>query len=464
MFTALKRRKIVQFLRQTDYDRLLRHGEQRLIKAFQRAARQVPAYRQILSQNHVPVSAIQRPEHFQAHVPVIDKKIFSAYPLADLCCGGRLDKVAAVMSSSGFSGSFSYSLSTQSDAELTADVVDALLDARFDAFNRKTLFISCLGMGVKVPTRLPLAEVGQRADIALAVIEKLQLYYEQIIIIGNTYFLKKLIEDGRDRGLDWPRLRVHVIMGEDWFPESYRDYLSSLLGISMDHPHTSSVMSTMGISELGISLFQEDEDLVRIRRMAVKNEQFSRALFGRNLPFTPLIFYYNPLQVYVEEVEGELVFSNLSPDAILPLMRYAPHDLGGCISRARLKNVLHDFGVSELMPSWPLPLVWVGGRAGKTLDVDGQNVTPEQIKALLYSHPALAQVTTGYFHLSGKRRKLVIEIQLKPGIDPDVTLHKTAQSVFSGLTPRKPEITIYPYIEFPYGIELNYEGKFRYVG
>jgi hypothetical protein len=87
--------------------KLCREAEAGLLAAFRRAARDVPAYGQILAAAGVAPQMITTVEQFCDRVPILDKRsIFEGHRLRDLCVGGTLRDVGLFYTSSGHSGVF----------------------------------------------------------------------------------------------------------------------------------------------------------------------------------------------------------------------------------------------------------------------------------------------------------------------------------------------------------------------
>ena len=155
-------------------------------------------------------------------------------------------------------------------------------------------------MGVSIPTSLPGINLSVRSDKVLALLRALKPYYEQFVVISDVYFLKKLLEDGRSAGMRWSRWPVQFAMGGEWFPESYRQYLASLVEVDLDRPHPRTrIMSSMGAAELGFNVCFETHDTVRLRRLADSDERVRQALFG-SIDTVPMIGHYDPRRWFIE--------------------------------------------------------------------------------------------------------------------------------------------------------------------
>lgn len=458
-----KRRRILNLLTTSDPAVIEQWGARQLLPAFYRATR-MPAYAQLLKEKGIDHRRIKTIAEFQKKIPIFTKHDFfgGRFNVKEICVDGNLSGMKLALSSSGFSGVYSYGINTHYNQKHIAFSIDTALEYVFKISKRKTFLVNCLPMGVKVPTELQIAETSVRSDMARAIIKKFSSHFDQILIVSDPHFLKKLVEDGLEEGMDWKKMNVSLILGEDWFSENFRRYLAQLLGIDFNHPEKGLIGSTMGVAELDFNLFHETITTVRIRQEMQNNPQLTEKLLGKKMTIAPILFHYYPHRMYLETTpQNELVFSMLSPHFLIPLIRYNSHDQGYIIPYQKLADTLKGIGRNDLIPDIKLPIVAVAGREGRWLNLNGKIVTPEEIKEGLYSDFEVAAITTGYFKMKQKDNKGIIEIQLKKGVSPTSQLqHKITKATLKYVDCDL-EILIYPYQTFPYGMELDYERKFQ---
>jgi phenylacetate-CoA ligase len=464
-----ERQKAIKILTTTDPEKIVSYGEKLLIKAFHRAARRVPAYKDLLKKKGIDPSRVTDVETFKKLLPIITKEdIFPNYEIEDLCIDGRLDSMKNPMSSSGFSGLFSFGINTGENLLNAEKSIDTALDYTFHISRKKTFMINCVPMGVKIPTSLPVADCSVRSDMALAIYKKFAPKFEQTIFVSDPHFLKKLAEDGLDQGIDWKKENVHLISGEDWFSESFRNYLGSILGTDWSNTKRGFVGATMGIAELDLNLFHESPHTIQIRRAAQEDKNLRYALFGNEVEVCPILFHYYPHRIFLEALgeenePSELVFSMLSESLLIPLMRYNSKDMGMIFSYDKIKGILSQSGFGHLCPELKLPIVAVGGRKGRCVTTDGISIYPEEVKQGLYCDFGVAAATTGYFRLRKDLNKILIEIQLRENINKTSELESSFQKAIAHYVRADFEIRLYPYRQFPYGIGVDYERKFKHV-
>lgn len=471
LIEGYKRRKIIQLLKTADPAAIERMGTKALIPAFRRAATRMPAYRKILKENNIDWRQITDEKTFSARVPVLDKQsVFGRFEdIEELCVDGTLKDMKLAMTSSGFSGVFSYGINTEYNQRTVAKSIDIALDYVFDTSNKKTFVVNCLPMGVKVSTSLRLSENSVREDMAIAIIKKFSPKFDQTVIVADPNYLKKLAEDANKKNLiDWEKFKISFISGEDWFSESFRSYLGHLIGIDPDHPKDRLIGTTMGVAELDLNLFHESKYTVQIRRRIQENKELRHELFGNDCTVAPILFHYYPHRVYLEALpensnDKELVFSMLSSHMLVPLMRYNSKDRGWIFKYRQLEAILAKYGYQNLTPDIKLPCVAVGGRKDRYLLVDGRPpVYPEEIKQGLYEDFDAAAKTTGYFFLNpsdGSR----LEIQLKDGIFVSEDLKRRFENCCFRYTKTTLPIILYAYRDFPHGMVVDYERKFKHI-
>ena len=465
LYENWKRQKIIRLLTTANPLTIEQYGANLLLPAFRRAAKKMPAYTERLKQKGINPRAIKTLEDFKNRVPIFGKKDFFVNTAIDkLCINGDLSSMKLTLSSSGYSGTYSFGINTEYNQKNIAFSIDTALEYVFKISKKKTFLVNCLPMGVKVPTTLQISETSVRADMALAMIKKFSPHFEQVLIVSDPHFLKKLVEEGIEEGVNWKKMNVNLILGEDWFSESFRMYLADLLGHDFNYPEKGIIGATLGIAELDLNLFHETIDTIRIRQAAQNDPKLRQKLFGPDVKISPIIFHYYPHRMYLEAGDNnELIFSMLSSHFLIPLIRYNSQDQGRIFSYNTIKALLKDAGYAQLIPELKLPLVAVSGRKDRCLALAGKNVSPEEIKEGLYSDFEVSSLTTGYFMLTNKENKGKLEIQLKKGICQTQAIKTKFEKAALKFTDVYLEVILYPYQDFPYGMEVDYERKFKNI-
>lgn len=465
-----ERRDIIAALRSTAPEELFQAAADGALAAYGRAVASVPAYRRIVAaHNDGRVPAVASIEDFRRVVPLLDKhNTFGHFDISSLCLDGTLEGVRSIMTSSGHSGVFSFGVNTSENLQRSARSIDTGLQYLFGVDERTTLLINALPMGVKVSTRATvLAETSVRDDMVYALVKKFGPEFDQIVLVAEGSFAKKIIEDGAEfHGIDWRKHRVHVVTGEEGIAENYRAYIERLLGIDdPGHPDSALVVSSMGVAELDLNIFHETRDTIAMRRAAHRDPVLREALFGSGSRICPMFFIYYPHRTLVEELPvddgAELVISMLSEEMKIPLLRYRSGDFGRVHSHEVVRVVAARAGLPA--PDWKLPFVWVSGR-GKVLRTPGGELSPEAVKEAIYADAIVADSVTGNFRISGDAEGGPrVDLQLRRERPEPVAGVDRLGGALAQYSSVRPRIQFLRYGEFPWAMEVDYERKFRYL-
>lgn len=457
-----------------DVDRssLVSRSQQRAVEQFRRTAATVPFYKRLLAKRGIRPAQITDIEAFQAAVPIIGKRdVFASHPLADLLVDRSLDSVETLISSSGLTAqSFSLGMINRKGTRSMVRSTDRLLDILFQTRQKTTFVINTCAMGVTIPTALPGINLSVRSDKALALLRALRPYYQQFVVVSDVYFLKKLLEDGRSAGMRWSRWPVQFVMGGEWFPESYRQYLAALLHVDLgrrDPPIR--ILGSMGAAELGFNLCFETHDTVRLRQLAASDASLRQALFGP-VDTVPMIGHYDPRRWFIELTPteelgpdgGAFAFTSVDLDAAMPLVRYRTGDCGYILPYSRVSRILRSLKYDAYIPRVTYPLLAVAGRTDQSVTVAGKTIRMEFLRAVLYSNRTLASMTTGQFQVTVQRGRLHLRIQLQAAIEPG--RRATIQAQFSALFNRHVPAVVraVPYFDFRDALSVDYERKFHH--
>jgi phenylacetate-CoA ligase len=294
-------------------------------------------------------------------------------------------------------------------------------------------------------------------------------YYEQVIIVGQPLFVKKLIEEGCEQGMDWARMRATLVTGGEGFVESWRTYMSGLLGIAdPDNPTTHYVASTMGAGELGLNLFHEVPETIRIIRRAYRDPSLRAALFGEGVTHTPHFFVYYPMRSFIEELPaegwpaGELAVSHTALDLPLPLIRYRTGDLVRLIPHRRLEEILGAHAPDLPPPGLKLPCAAVFGRRD-ALEVSGQRVTVELLKEALFLDAQVAVAVTGFFRAVPQNRGIHLDVQLREGARPGTEIEDRLATALRATLPAGIGRSVRFFATRDYPQPTTHERKHHYI-
>lgn len=465
----LSRRFIRSQLAKTSPERLLKIGEGRLLRCFRRAVKNSPAYKHLLAEVGVDPARIQSPADFVERCPVLDKaNTFKRFPIRELLATDVSPAdLASVLTSSGHGGGgFALGLSTRAQFKTTPKLIDLGLDIAFDIDQRRTLLINCLPMGVTFHSEaVCVANVSVREDMACAIVLQAGDLFDQIVLCGDPLFLKRLCDYSESIGVDWARYRLNVIVGEETFAETFREYLAKVLHVALDHQDSGLIGSSMGVGELGLNLFNETRETVALRRACISDSSLLPRLTGRGVDDAPVptFLVFNPLRTYVEVINadaygvGDLLVTVLDDRIPVPLMRYCTGDRIQILDRSLLLDLAKarpDLKVP------PLPVIALHGRAKDQLPGGGH---VDMFKEALYRQPATARYLSGAHRITREAEGIRWEVQVIR--DHSVDLDTLADRLQSDLAPRlgvRLNTRCLAYDAFPYGKTLDYERKFAY--
>lgn len=470
---SLERRLIRQMLRRAQPEALLRKGRKWLLPAFRRAAARSPAYRTLLAEAGVDPASIRTVEDFVARCPILEKtNTFRRFGIGELLCADvGPDELASIITSSGHGGNgFAFGISSWKQLRGAARLIDIGLDMAFEVGKRRTLLVNCLPMGVTFQSNLVcVANVSVREDMACAIVDRAGPLFEQIVLCGDPLFLKKLCDHSQDIGLDWKRFLIHVIVGEETFPETFRDYLAGVLGNDPDDPASGLIGSSMGVGELGLNLFNETRETVALRRACIRNPELLENLTGMEgaVSPAPTFMVFNPLRTFVEVINqdghgiGDLVVTVMDEQAPIPLMRYATGDRMQLLAGDRIAAVAGQLPPGVALPT--APVVALHGRDKDRLPGGGH---VDRFKEALYRQPEIARHLSGAHRIGVESGGIRWEVQARRGATENLVY--LAERLHAQLMPALPgrslSVVVLGYDAFPYGRTIDYECKFGYWG
>lgn len=413
--------KLLKFLRTKKEDFWIKQGEKMALSTFHLAAKQVPAYKDFLQKNGVRAEAIKTIEDFK-QLPIIDKENYiSQYSLDELCWEGKIGGGSIISTSSGTTGEPYFWPRYNKQEEVTALLHSLIFRSYFDSDNKSTLYVVCFYLGSHIAGMITANAIKRvldlegkgalitpglnKKDITNALL-KLGPNFEQVVLVGYPPFLKDVVMEGKDRGIDWERLNVKFIFSAESFPESWRKYLHSLIGKKGNDLIS---INIYGSADLG---FMANETPFTIRlRSTVKLEEILGLQSENNL--TPAIFQYHPWSKYFEGVNNELI---CTADSGKPLIRYNIKDAGSVVNLEDLKNNLLNRGLLT-KKDWQLPLVLLFGRSNHSITFYGLNIYPEHIREALTKEDVISLLSGKFFmktiYNNRQNQQFEIHVELK---------------------------------------------------
>ena len=463
----LLRKGLLAYARRIDPDRMLERSRRGAAQVVAHTALHSSAYRQLLKEHGVELSTLGQGTEL-ASMPVLTKaNTFERFSLAELARPVSTRDLADVLTSSGRGGpSFGFRLTTRRRHEGSWFDIDLGLQDVFRVDEQPTLLVNCLPMGVVFRSRaVTVANVSVREDMACSILRDVGPRFAQTLLCTDPLFVRRLLAEGERQGIDWRALNTSVIVGEEVLVEAQRDYIAARMGMDpQGEPHRL-VGSSFGVGELGLNLLFETRETIRMRRtLRAGHDAGPTPAMGSTDGAAPALFCYNPLRCHVEVLHpdadgyGELCFTLLDRQAVIPLPRYATGDLGRLLHREVVAALAAQAGTSA---PW-LPVVAVRGRI-KDRPVGLPSV--ESVKELLYQDAQIADQLSGAFRIeAGPMGSAQVSFQAvddATALDPQISDRLCAMAALAGLPLLV--VNVVRASNFPWRPSLDYERKFSYV-
>lgn len=460
-----RRRVLLRLLARETPESLSRKAWRSLPAVVARAAQRSRAYATLYGESGCAGHAPPADAAAFAAFPVLEKKdLFERFTLAELIADDTQPAdLAGVLTSSGHGGAnFAFGVSTRRDKRRTPFDIDLGLEHAFAIDRRRTLLVNCLPMGVVFDSdTVCVANVSVREDMACAILRQAGPAFEQCIVVLDPLFAKRLTDYGSDLGMDWGALNAHVILGEETFSEEFRDYFAGALSIPLDGAAGAARMGgSMGVAELGLNLLFETTETVALRRALHRTDRDA---------LLPTFFCYNPLRTLVEIVDvdsegvGDLVITKLDRHAPIPMIRYRTGDQARHLRPAEVDALAPAQRAALEALSFP-----VLAHLGRKPQGGEEDWSVDRCKALLYRDQALARHLSGAFVVRRESGELHWHVQRGPGaVEPVETLAASLTRLVREVREKRglgesPTVRVWPYEDFPWGMGLDHERKFRY--
>jgi phenylacetate-CoA ligase len=409
--------------------------EKQAISLFESCAEKVPAYKDFLLKNGIESSKIKTFEDFQTVPSITKENYLRKYSLEDLCMQGTLAQSLVFTSTSGSTGVpfyfprngiLDWQSSIYHEMFLRASSIDK---------KKSTLILVCFGMGVWIGGVITyeafktISERGYPLTILTPGVNKKEIYealknlgpkFDQVILCGYPPFMKDVIDEAKDNGVNWHNYDLKIVFAAEAFSEKFRDYILRKTGIKDVYRDT---MNIYGSADLG-TMAEETPISILIRRLALKNKKIYQRLF-KDANRLPTLAQFNPYFINFESVDGRVFCTG---NNALPLIRYEIGDNGGVTDYSDIEMIfkeegmdLHEearkVGIENTITE--LPFVYVYERTDLSTKLYGAIIYPEYVKLALQD-VNIEKYITGKFtmytqHDENQNEYLEINVELKPG-------------------------------------------------
>ncbi len=424
---------LAKLVRQKNESFWIKKGEREALSRFHRAAETVPAYRKFLKQHGIRSQRIHTITDF-ASVPETSKENYiRKFSLEERSPEGSFAEHRIVAASSGTTGAPTLWPRGEEQESEAAAVHEFLFTDLYELDRYRTLLIIGFPMGVYVSgvaTALPsfltslrhqnltILTAGNNKESILTTLPGLMGAYQQIILAGHPFFVKDIIEAGRERGIRWPKIQVRTFFVSEGFSEQWREYVASAVGAAPERD----MMSIYGTSEFLLIGYESPESIL-VRKAAERHARFRLDTFRTSI--TPYLFHYNPALRYLEtNPKGELLCTAWSG---IPLIRFNLHDAGSIILKDELRNALSSYNISLKKAltevrwrPWNLPYVALYGRSDHALILYAANIYPEHVHAALEDSLFFRKLTGKFTmekrYTKNRDQEFLVHIELRKNV------------------------------------------------
>ncbi|HPG56994.1 MAG TPA: o-succinylbenzoate synthase [Candidatus Wallbacteria bacterium] len=418
------------------------------VEFYNQAVEKTPAYKKFIETACGGLPSVKSPEDFKK-LPFMDKPSYiNAYAITERCSGGALDRAHFIAHSSGTSGKHVYwPCSRETEIGYWKRTFEEL-DRNYKISSTPTLVVLGLLMGGNLSGALfayvlraigietgtiTLITPGREEKECMEAIAEFSKYYRQTILFSYGPTAKNILERLATEGVDIKKYNIKLRLIGEGYSESFRDRVNELLGYP--YGFLTSISSGYGATDFR-SVGKETPLCIAIKRLLHENGLLKKILGYETMP---TICQYSPSDIFIEEVDGELVMTR---PGIIPLIRYRSNDAGFVMDYDKMMALVKENGLDpfKLMSERGYdpagadkkPFVIVSGRKDG-LTFMGSKLSVGVIKAVIERVPYLNDRLSGEFQMSRYETengdpRLALALVPKAGAE-DIDLTKAAELI-----------------------------------
>lgn len=378
-------------------------GEKNALALFNEISSTIPGYKSFLLKNKFDPKEINTIDQFKT-LPIIDKYNYvQKYGFNEVNFSQAGDHLYCFLLSSGtVDEPTMWPRNYQYEQTILPMMCDNYFRLYWNLDKKSSLVINAIALGpwnagftmhhalrpLTQKYNLTLSTNGADLESIIFTIKKLSQHYDQTIIFSYTTFHRTILERLEQEGINIKKLNLKLFTGGEGCTVEWVRYINKMISGNPDN--LTSIIDGYGTSE-GSLLGMGSALTSLIRNLVSKDKKLGKALFGRT-DSVPNLFQYTPASFYIEEINGEVVFTSKST---APLVRYNLHDRGGIIKFRDMEKILNENGYDYKalikkagLPEkivWQQPFVYCFGRRDDTVSVCGAKVFPEQIAPALFN-------------------------------------------------------------------------------
>ena len=407
------------------------------LQTFQEAAKKVPAYQDFLKKNNVNPEEIKTLKDFQEKVPVTSKKNFlHKYPLIDLT-DKEFKKIFGICYSSGSTGVPTPFLYRRKIYFSALQGWLSWLDYMWDicSSSNNTLFINAAPLGVwsfGYTTHLLIGRVLKKYNITyittgcdsqtvLKILKEIGENYSQVIISTIPSLIKKILDEGDEEKIKWEKFNLKLQLAGEYLSEDFQKYI--LFKIDPEKREVWRIFNLYAAGDTGLIGFTTPLSLL-IQKIKKKDKNLNSLL--NDYSFS--LFQYNPLSIFLEEKEGDLLVT--SSASLIPIIRYRLGDSVKIIPFQKMESKLKEYGyfISDLLKKegwqksyFKWPFLMLQGRKDDILTIfSGAKISPQNLFPLL-NMPDAKEMNSFKLAIETEQdfnKRLVVYLELKENLKP----------------------------------------------
>ena len=412
-------------------------GFRTALNLFHETARRVPAYKDFLKKRGIKAGNILKPADF-AQVPLTDKQsYFGQYSLKELSWDGELNHACYISTSSGSTGVPFFWPRGDVQDRACGLMYKNIYEDIFGSKEGNTLVINSCAFGTWIAgfefyngvkfvadngSRITIVTPGIDKGEAIRQFKKLASLFDRIVFIGYPPFVKDIIDQGREDGIEWGKHDLKFLTSGEAVSEVWKGRLLEMIGKA---DRLDSFVNVYGMAEAGVVGHDTPLSTLLKRNLsevAKVNTKPENQISG--------LYQYYPEQRYFESLpDSSLIFT---ANAGLPLIRYDTRDTGGLLDRAKMSEYIdtHLNGAAKKnkvdLKKWQLPFVYLYGRKDLALSLYALIIYTDNVKMALENSSQSAQLS-GFFQMEISHTKKLdqqfdIRIELAKGVRSNPTL------------------------------------------
>lgn len=410
----------------------LKIRKNRTLFIFKWAAKNISAYKSFLKERDIDYNKIKNFNDFLS-IPAISKNNYlKQYDIEKTSCYCFLSKPTVFTATSGSTGTPFYFPRDKKLDWQNSVINELFIRNGFKEESVPTLVIIGFGMGVWIGGLInysafdivakngyPISIItpGINKQEIFNVLKNLSPHFKQTILTGYPPFVKDIIDESENYGIDLKKINLRLLFAAESFTENFRDYLVKKSGIKNLYLDT---LNIYGSADIGAMAFETPLSIL-IRRLALKNKPLFREIFS-DINKTPTLAQYIPHFINFEETSDKRVL--LTGDSIVPLVRYDIGDRGGVFTLSEVKEKFKKHKIDLMKEAkkagisrhiYELPFVYVYERTDFSVKLHLREIFPEIIRDALM-HNILNQYLTGKFTIAIKynnRSNQYLEINIE---------------------------------------------------